>query len=245
MKKAILFMLLLVICSCGQVTVMSGQSWFNSGIKGNGVVKTEKRTVKNFDKVFVSGSFDVVLTDGKEGQISIEGEENIIPYIETIVSGNFLRIKFKDNISVSYTKKLIVTVAFEDINEITLTGSGDVITEKTVSADDVKVNLTGSGNMKIKVKSQNFKSVLTGSGDIKILGETENYNCVVTGSGVTKAYQLQSKNTKAIVSGSGDIKATATHKIKAVVSGSGDIRYRGNPEFVDTKVTGSGDIKSK
>ncbi len=241
MKKVILITLLFTSA------IISAQScWFGSkGIKGNGKIITENRVVKNFDKVDVIGSFDVVLIDGKEGEISIKGEENIIPLVETIVSGNVLKIKWKKRINISKRKILIIKVAFEDINKVSLTGSGDVITEKPISSENVNINLVGSGDMKIEVNATNVVSKLSGSGDIYIFGKTENYKCVVSGSGGVDAYKLISKNTEAKLSGSGDIDVTATDKIEARVSGSGDIRYKGKPKYVDTQVSGSGNIRAR
>ncbi len=227
-------------------TIISAQGWFGlKKIKGNGKVITKERKVEKFDKILILGSFDVVLIDGKEGKISIKGEENIIPYIETIVRGNELKIKYKDNTSISTTKNTLIKVAFEDINEVSLTGSGDVIAKKPISSEDVEINLIGSGDMKIKVDATNVESKLSGSGDIDIFGKTENYECIVSGSGDVDAYELKSKNTIVKVSGSGDVNVTATNKIKARVSGSGDIRYKGNPKYIDTDVSGSGDIDAK
>ncbi len=242
MKKALLFTLLIFIFSCRggiNITIKDGQL---NGIIGNEKITSKKRTVENFDKISVNGSLKVVLTSGKEGEILIEGDENIISNIETIVSGDLLKIKMKDNTYIKYYKKLVIYVAFEDIHKISLKGSGDIICKKEISANNVTINLTGSGDIKTSVNAINVFSKLKGSGDITIKGHTENYNCTVIGSGDIKSYGLKSKTTTAKISGSGDIKTTTTQEIKATINGSGDIRYKGNPQVVNSKVNGSGDI---
>ena len=83
---------------------------------------------------------------------------------------------------------------------------------------------------------------MSGSGDITLSGTTKDFDATISGSGDIEAYNLEADNVSATVSGSADIQVTAKKSIKARVSGSGDISYRGNPEKVDTKTSGSGDI---
>ncbi len=83
---------------------------------------------------------------------------------------------------------------------------------------------------------------MSGSGDMNLSGKTIDFEATISGSGDIKAYDLIADNVEATVSGSADIKVTANKMLKARVSGSGDISYRGNPEKVDTKTSGSGDI---
>jgi len=73
-------------------------------------------------------------------------------------------------------------------------------------------------------------------------GSTTDFDVTISGSGDIKAYDLEADNVDATVSGSADIKVTARKMLKARVSGSGDISYKGNPQKVDTKTSGSGDI---
>ena len=56
---------------------------FTKNIKGNGKLITENRSLSDYDKIGVAGSFDVILVKGKEGAISITADENLMEYIET------------------------------------------------------------------------------------------------------------------------------------------------------------------
>ena len=217
---------------------------FRSGekIKGNGKVVTVTRTTSDYDGIGVGGSFDVILVQGKEGNITIEGEENIIPYIETEVKGNNLEIKFKKNTNIRTTKRLTVTVPYTDIDKVSLGGSGNISNEGTIKATDLKISLGGSGNISLKVDSDEVKSSIGGSGNIKLNGSTNEFKCSIAGSGSIKAYELTADTLNATIAGSGSISTTVKTKIKANVVGSGSIYYKGNPKYVDSKTVGSGDI---
>src|SRR6476660_1500988 len=65
-------------------------------IKGNGISKTEKREVGSFSGLSSSGLMDVTIAYGNSTSIILEGDENILPYVETFVKDGKLRIKVKD-----------------------------------------------------------------------------------------------------------------------------------------------------
>lgn len=223
---------------------VNAQSWWGNSkkIKGNGNVVTVKRTTSDYDGVSVGGSFDVVLVKGKEGNIIIEGEENIIPYIETEVKGNTLKIKFEKNINVRTTKRLTVTVTYEDIEKVSMGGSGNITSEGTIKSDDFSASLGGSGNITLDVDADEISSNIGGSGNIKLSGSSNEFTCSIAGSGSIKAYDLSTGTLYATIAGSGSIRTTVKTKIKAKVVGSGSVYYKGNPKYVDSKSVGSGDV---
>ncbi|MGB1042394.1 MAG: head GIN domain-containing protein [Tenacibaculum sp.] len=221
----------------------NAQSWWNSKkVKGNGNLVTKTRTIAAFDKVSIGGSFDVVLIDGTEGEVVIKGEENVISYIETSVNNGKLKVQFKENTNIRTTRPLIVTIPFQEIEAISLGGSGNVSVKKRIKADDASFNLGGSGNIIASVDANSVKANIGGSGNIKLKGKTDNFKCSIAGSGSVKAYDLESNTLKANIAGSGSIQNTVSTKIKANVVGSGSIYYKGKPKYVDTKSIGSGDV---
>ena len=241
MKK--LAIVLFTLCFSVQ---SQAQGWWGSKkIKGNGNVITQTRTIKPFDKVSVGGSFDVNLVDGTEGKLTIEGEENILKYIETEVENGSLNIHFKNNTNISTTKKLVVTVPFEKIEDVALGGSGNVTVKKRIKADEVSFAVGGSGNIMASVDANTVKASIGGSGNIKLKGRTDNLKCSIAGSGNVKAYDLNTSSLKASIAGSGDVQTSVSDKIKASVVGSGSVYYKGNPSHIDSNALGSGDVINK
>ena len=221
---------------------VSAQSWWNSKkVKGNGNVVTKTRTIDSFDKVSVGGSFDVNLVDGTEGKITIKGESNLLPYIETEVRNGKLKIKFKENTNIRTTKRLVITVPFERIEAVSLGGSGNISVQKRMKADDASFNIGGSGNITANVDANNVKASIGGSGNIKLKGKTDNFKCSIAGSGSVKAYDLDTNTLKASIAGSGSVQTSVSSKIKASVVGSGSVYYKGNPK-IDSNSIGSGDV---
>lgn len=236
MKKT----LQLIILGALFITATGHAQW--SKIKGNGKIVTEKRTTAGYDEISVSGFFDVVLVSGKEGGITIKGEENLLPYIKVEVKDNILKIYTEKNINISTKESIVLTVPFEQISAISLSGSGDVKSKNTIVAKNLKAKLSGSGDLTLDVKATEFEAHLSGSGDVVISGSADNFISKTSGSGDVDAVNLIAKKADVSISGSGDMKVNCTENLYARVSGSGDIEYKGNPQFKDTKVSGSGEI---
>jgi hypothetical protein len=240
MLKKITFILFTISISLS----INAQSWWGNSkkVKGNGNVVTVTRTTSNFDGIGVGGSFDVILVKGKKGKITIEGEENIIPYVETEVTGNTLKIKYQKNINVRTTKSLTVTVTYSNIDMVSLGGSGNIFSDEILKSDNFKTSLGGSGNISLEVDADDISANIGGSGNIKLSGNSNNFTCSIAGSGSIKAYNLNTDTLNATIAGSGNIRTTVKRKIKAKIVGSGSIYYKGNPKYVDTKSIGSGDV---
>lgn len=238
-KNYLLFLFALIIS-----IPINAQLWGNKKVSGNGEVTTITRNTSDYDAVKCAGFMDFILVSGTEGKITIEGEENLLEYIITEVKDNKLIIKVENgvNLRTSWKKGIVITIPFEDINYVSLAGSGDVWNKDLITSNDFKVSLAGSGDLNLNVKAENLDSSISGSGDIKITGTANYLKTSVTGSGDFHGFDLDANNTEAYVTGSGDIKVVSNEYLKAKVTGSGDIEYKGNPEKEDTKVVGSGSI---
>ncbi|MBP2831996.1 DUF2807 domain-containing protein [Aquimarina sp. U1-2] len=226
------------------LTSLNAQRWGGKKISGNGEITTKSRSTSAYDEIKVAGNLDVLLVSGSEGKLAIEGESNLIAYIKTEVNGDVLKIYVEKGywLKPSNGKKLMITVPFEDLSKVTMAGAGDIQSSAIIKATAFTTGISGSGDIKLEIDSQNVEGYVTGSGDLTLSGNSESFECKVTGSGDLNAFDLKSKDVTASVTGSGDIQVTATSSLKARITGSGDIDYKGNPEKEDKKVSGSGDI---
>ena len=235
----------LVLTFAVLATSFAQAQWNNKGkIIGNGKVITQQKTTSDYDAIAVVGFFDVVLVEGKEGAITIKGEENLLEYINISVENNQLKIATEKNkyISPSKGQEIIITVPFESISKVALTGSGDVTSKNPIEAKNFQIQVTGSGDVNLDLRATTVAVTLTGSGDIVLSGSSTDITTVLSGSGDIDTSKLKAQTADATVSGSGDTTVYSTEMIRARVSGSGDIQYKGDPKKKDTKVSGSGSI---
>ncbi|WP_455169013.1 head GIN domain-containing protein [Aegicerativicinus sediminis] len=219
---------------------------WNKKIKGNGNVTTVTRTTSDYDGIKCAGSFDYVLVKGKEGKITLEGESNLLEYIVTEVKNNKLVVKVENNVNLrtSSNKEIRITIPFEDIDEVSMAGSGDLTSKDVITSNNLKVAMAGSGKVNLDLKANTVKGSMAGSGNLTLSGSTNSLEADIAGSGDFNGFGLDANETDVSVAGSGDAEVVSNKSLKARVAGSGDIRYKGNPEKEDTKVAGSGKISN-
>lgn len=214
-------------------------------IKGNGQIKKETREVSNYTSLTSQGSMDVQITYGNSNSVVVEGDENLLPYIETSVENSKLTIKSKKNVNLKSTSKIIVRVSMTKINSLQLSGSGNINGSGAFTSDGkTDIGVSGSGNLKLDFDS--FKDLdlsVSGSGNIDLKSsETNSINAKVSGSGNIDCSSISSKDVEAKLSGSGNIKVYANNSIDAKISGSGNVYYKGNAQNISQKVNGSGKV---
>ena len=91
MKKYLLFLAAL------PVVLGSCHHWWGKRVRGNGNIKTEEHTVSSFKNLHVSASINVYVSQGDIKPIKIEGDENLLPYIEVEQDGDEIIIKTSIN----------------------------------------------------------------------------------------------------------------------------------------------------
>lgn len=220
MKKIITLLLILVFAS---TSYASGFNFFKRGIKGSGDLKTETRDVDNFDRIKMVGSFDVFVTVGKKQSIEITFDDNLLDNVETKVKGKTLILDTERSYSSRRNCKIEITV--EELEYVKLSGSGDIVVND--------------------LDNDFFEYVLSGSGNLTADGKVNDLELSISGSGDIDTRDLIAEDVYVKISGSGDIKVHAKKSFDGRVSGSGDIYYYGDPEQINTKISGSGSIKRK
>lgn len=243
--KKLIFTIVILACS---FNTAEAQWWLgNEKIKGNGDMTSQQRRVAAYDQVALEGSMNVELIAGREGNLKVEAESNLMEYILTEVSRGKLKIYIKEGVNVqpSRSKGIKITVPFEDLDQVSLTGSGDIYNSDKINAGEFRVHVTGSGDINLDLEAAAVTGTITGSGDIILRGTTRSFECKVTGSGDFSAYDLKAEYVSASVSGSGDIQVNPLQELRARITGSGDIIYLGDPERQDFRTTGSGAVSRR
>lgn len=235
---------LTVLLALISISIANAQNWDKEKVKGNGVQTTITRTTESYDKISTGDSFNVELVSGKEGTITIKGDENIISHVVTEIIGNELKVYFEKDRSYNYKQDITITIPFEEISEIWFTGSGNLITKDVINAKDFDVKMTGSGNCELEINAKKVDAKFTGSGNLKLSGLTSELEAKTAGSGNLNCIKLTSENANVAVAGSGSLEVNCTNNLIAKVAGSGNIQYKGKPKSIDSNVAGSGDISS-
>jgi hypothetical protein len=234
----ILPLMALLLMSCRLSAGLSRQT-----LQGSGNLKTEQRPVSNIGRVSLEGIGDVTVIQGSEESLTVEADDNILPYVETLMRGSELVLRIKEGYNIRMPVTVRYTLKVKDLNRISISGSGSVTSEK-FDSNDLTLNITGSGKMKFAdLQAQNLRTMTSGSGNYDLKGKVESQNITITGMSHYSAGDLQSSEASVTISGSGDVTLWVKDKLDVTILGAGNVDYYGNPT-VNQSITGGGKVKS-
>ena len=188
-------------------------------IEGSGRSVTEKRALGAFSTLVVSGIVDVEVEIGKAAGATVTAEAEILPFLETAVSGNKLKIGFRKSVRFSQTAKVIVTVP-----------------------DLVRLESSGDGNLKVVgVRGAAFTLKSGGTAEVVLAGKTGKFEAYLEGTGNLDAQGLAAEDAKITLDGTASAHVKVRNLLTAEIKGVGDVICHGRPQQVRKKIDGVGD----
>jgi hypothetical protein len=194
---------------------------------GGGPRTTQTREVAPFDRLEVDSSIDVDVVPGDANKVLVSAGENVIDHVETASRDGVLHLSIRDHglvIGPDPYDDARVQVSSAALQGVLVQGSSDLALAR-IDADELAVEIEGSGS-------------------IEAAGTVGNLIASIQGSGDADLRDLQARTATVSVQGSGDARVNVKDQLDVSVQGSGDVSYRGNPR-VSQHVQGSGDVRAE
>jgi hypothetical protein len=254
-QTGICFGILILITSC-----ISSQSFLP--VKGTGSAVDKNFDVSGFQKIDVSGGFDVTLTQGSSESVVLSAQENLFESIHVEVIQGVLKIYTENNLMP--TKPLKAKIMFREINKLNVSGGGDVVADN-IKATDLEIGITGGGDLTANINAGELNCKISGGGDAKVKGITTLFNIDMTGGGdldseitagsflcrlsgggdLTLRSDTETTDMKLELTGGGDADATInTAKLDCSLSGGGNATLNGKASMLALNLNGGGDVQA-
>lgn len=204
----------------------------------------ETRQVSGFNIVASSGPFDVHININGTESLKISAAANIISEIETPVENGTLKIRFKrhHNWNHNHIGRIDVYITAKSLSALVNSGSGSIRVQGAVKGNDVRVVLSGSGDISSSVNSQKLEAIISGSGSIHLNGNSSETKVVISGSGEMNGKLLKTGSASVTITGSGNAYFEADRSVSAHIVGSGNVVYTGSAAITDSHTIGSGRV---
>jgi hypothetical protein len=213
---------------------------------GSGKLKTETRNVTGFNGVQFAGLGELKISQGTTEGLTIDGEDNILPKIITEVRSGVLYIGFeRDNWQdmVQPTKNLVFTLRVKNMNNLDLSGLGNVTMPK-LNAEDLSIKVSGAGGVKIDaLAARNVTVTMSGAGNVDLAGKITSQTITLSGLGNYSGGDLESSSATVTLSGAGGAKVWPKETLTVKIGGAGSVSYYGSPK-ITKDVSGLGVLNS-
>ena len=202
------------------IVLVAGCRWV--GIRGNGQIKTDERPVSVFANIDARGAFIIEWQSGTPS-LRITTDENLLPYIDSNVSGDTLHLRTREQIRPTHGIRVVIS-------------------------SPTRAGARISGAVKLDAKQLSgtrFALEARGASRVSLYGNIDELLADLTGASELAAGGLQTKTAEISTTGAGDAQIAVAETLKVAITGAGKVKYSGNPATIEKHITGVGSIRHK
>jgi hypothetical protein len=190
--------------------------------------KSEDREVPPFEEVHVASGIHATIVIGPQRPVHLEGDESVLPQVETVVEDGVLRVGFKQNFWFHGSRRPL-TVAIQTPQLKGVEGSGgSIIKAELTRAERHEVQASGGSEMHIRGVDAGDLSVQASGGSIVTLsGRADLLDLQLSGGSHLRGRDLEVKDVHISGSGGSQCELRATGKIRGGLSGGSELHVRG------------------
>jgi Putative auto-transporter adhesin, head GIN domain len=201
------------------IALASGCRWV--GIRGNGHIETDDRTISAFTEIDAGGAFEIEWQSGSPA-LHITTDENLLSYVETDVSDDTLHLHTHEQIWPTHGIKVVVSSP-------TRTGA----------------RMRGAVKLTAKqLTGPKFALEASGASRVSLDGTINELLADTTGASQLTAGGLQTKTAEISTTGAADVEIAVAETLKVAITGAGKVSYSGNPT-IEKHITGAGSVHRK
>jgi len=176
-------------------------------------------------ELVLAGPDKVIVSDGEKLDIDVSGDAKAIDLVRFTLKDGTLGV-LREKGSWKDTGYAVVHVTMPAPKSITIAGSGSV--EAARMAEDVDINIVGSGSLKVaELKASKADVTVAGSGGVSAAGSVDRLDLNIVGSGDADLADVQVESADITIAGAGNAAFSSDGKIDANILGSGTVRVIG------------------
>lgn len=241
MNKVLVICISLIVAPVNAWSIFKPSTWFKSEtlVEGSGNLQTKTFATPGISKIeaWSIGTIIIIQDSNAVESVTIEADDNIVPYVEVVQSGDVLQIGTQSGVSINTTLDLVCTVTVKDITKITLSGAVTMDIQQLVTSA-VEMDLSGAARLHGEIVVARCDLLATGCARIVLTGKATEQNIVTSGTSTINASQLSGVSANIDSSGTSNVYVNVTESVTGQASGTSSITYQNNPKKVAVQTSG-------
>jgi hypothetical protein len=226
------------------------------------------RKLPSFTSIRVSSAIELFISQSDKTEVAVSASsDEYRNRIITEVDGGTLIIRMADNKwwkwgNENYRIKAYVSV--KDLYALTGSGATNIKIVNGLSAEKLKINLSGASDLRGDIKAgtlmtelsgaSNFKATVqagalsvkgSGACDIEVSGSGDDLIVDVSGASSVKMYDYQVKGASVDASGASSIKLNVSDILKPHATGASSIDYKGTATIKEMHSSGASSVRHR
>lgn len=203
----------------------------------NGTVATQVRPVSAFTTLKVTGSFEIILTQGTTESLRLEADEKVVDFIETKVENGVLHIQSK---GIQNASNLKAYVTVRQLNHLHLSGGIKLNCTNTLKTDTLNLEFAGGIKAALALKVKELNGEMAGGTDTELTGSADKVNLQMAGANNVTALELTTNYFTLEAAGVGNAKLNVAKELTVETAGIFKVAYTGSATL---RHSGMGKVK--
>ena len=234
-KAMIPILIAILLVGCAQVT-----------LTGSGNVVTQEEAITGFDKVDISNSFSVDISQGEAFSVVIHIDDNLVDRLNVVKQGSTLKIGLEPMQSFTiFDATMEAEVTMPELVGLDLSGNSDAQLSGFESSSSLVVDLSGNSALRGDIQAGDTSFDVSGNSSAALSGSAGDVSVSASGSSDVDLADFPASNGSVDASGASTVTVNLGGRLDADASGSSDIYYLGDPELGRIDTSGSSTIQPK
>jgi hypothetical protein len=207
-------------------------------------ITTQERFIQDYNGIDVSTAFLVdVEYSATEESIIIEANENLHQFIEVEKVNNILRIKLRDNTSISGSaafKAHVITSNY--LSSFSASQASHITLVNPQESAEVNVGLTGASFLTGTIKANSITAFIDGASNASLQGSADNFTLNADGASLVGSFEMITNNASLQLSGASNASLTVNGIINLTASGASIFTFKGTGVVNQLDLSGGAQI---
>jgi hypothetical protein len=232
------------------VTILVGLSFLLSAcVKDNTVIPSanvtqQERSIQDYTGIEVATAFLVDIEySATEESIIIEANENLHQFIEVEKENNILRIKLRDNTSISGNaifKAHVITSNY--LNSFSGSQASHITLINPQEATDVTLSLTGASLFNGGIIANTLTVFIDDASNATLAGSADTFTANSSDASILGSFEMITQNASLQLSGASNASLTVNSTINLTASGASIFTYKGTAVVNQLDLSGASQI---
>jgi hypothetical protein len=227
----------LLIAGCADMTF----------VPGSGNTVREERSVDDFTAVSICCGMHLEFTEGDQITVVLEGDDNLLPDIETVVQDEQLTVRFRRPFtffSVQRNRAVTAIITAPTLQGLELSGGAEANADQ-ITTDTLHLLVSGGSHINIDtLRVDQLSAELSGGGEIRIDTGTINQQEVdASGGSHYRLEDVQSSSATLDLSGGSEAHIRVSESLHVNASGGSELNYAGSPT-VEQNISGGSRVRA-
>lgn len=230
-KIFILFVAVALITGCIPVT-----------LTGSGNVVTQNESITGFDKVDISDSFEVDISQGESFSVITRVDDNLVEHLNVVKQGSTLKIGLKPNRDYTIRNATMeAEVTMPELSGLDLSSGSHASITGFESTKDLSADLSSGSSLQGDIEAGEISIDLASGSELTLAGSGRDATIDASSSSEVDLSQFKVVNARVDASSESTVTVNVSGKLDVDASSGSKVYYLGDPTLGEID-TSSGSI---